>query len=117
MTIRVICTATIAPEQQAAFERAYVQVTENVHGTPGHIRDELLRSADDGTTYVLLAEWESDELFRAWAEDPRHIEASAPMFPYWADTFRRHVYQVRVTPGEPPADRGHGRPAQFDQTA
>jgi heme-degrading monooxygenase HmoA len=114
MTIRVICTATIAPAHQAAFERAFAQVTRNVRGTPGHIRDELLRSTEDDTTYVLLAEWESVDLFRAWADDPCHIEAAAPMFPYWADTFKRHVYQVRVTPDAAPTDRGHGLAAQVD---
>jgi heme-degrading monooxygenase HmoA len=94
VTVRVLCTATIAPEHQAAFEAAYELVTAKVTGTPGHVRDELLRSAEDGTTYLLLAEWESDEQFRAWADDPRHIEDAAPMFPYWAGTFQRHVYQV-----------------------
>ena len=94
MTVRVLCTATIAPEHQAAFEEAYRQVTAKVHGTPGHLRDELLRSAQDGTTYILVAEWASDEQFRAWADDSRHLDDAAPMFPYWAGTFRRHVYQV-----------------------
>lgn len=111
MTIRVICRATIAPEHQEAFERAYLTVTANVRGTPGHVRDELLRSLEDHDTYLLLAVWESEELFRAWADDPRHIEESAPMFPYWADTFERDIHEVRATleshpnGGEP--DAGH----------
>lgn len=94
MSVRVLCTATIAPEHQAAFEDAYWQVTAKVQGTPGHVRDELLRSAEDGTTYLLIAEWETGEKFRAWADDPRHIQDAAPMFPYWAGTFQRHVYQT-----------------------
>lgn len=99
MTIRVICRATIAPEHQAAFERAYQTVASKVHSAPGHVRDELLRCLDDGTTYVLLADWESEELFRAWADDPRHIKDSAPMFPFWADTFQREVHEVRASIG------------------
>jgi heme-degrading monooxygenase HmoA len=97
MSIRVICRATIRPEQQAGFERAYQAVTSKVHGTPGHVRDELLRCLDDGTTYILLAEWESEELFRAWADDPRHIADSAPMFPFWTDTFQREIHEIRDT--------------------
>lgn len=96
MSVRVICKATIAPEHQDAFERAYQEVTAKVHKAPGHIRDQLLRSVEDGTTYILLAEWESEELFRAWADDPQHIKDSAPMFPYWADTFERHIYATRA---------------------
>jgi heme-degrading monooxygenase HmoA len=97
MTIRVICKATVAVVHQQAFEEAYLKVAARVGGTPGHLRDMLLRSAEDGNTYLLLAEWESEELFRAWADDPRHIEMSAPMFPYWGGTFERHIYQVRQT--------------------
>lgn len=96
--IRVICRCTINPADQAAFEEAYRTVTRNVSGTPGHLRDELLRDLDgDGTGYVLFAEWEDMQRFRAWADDPKHIEESAPMFPYWVDTFERVIYEVRAS--------------------
>ena len=97
MSIRVIITATISPEDTAAFERAYLDVTSKVRGTPGHIRDALLRDAADATRYSLIAEWESEELFRAWADDPEHMKQSAAMYPYWAGTFRRSICEVRAT--------------------
>ncbi|MCP3760581.1 antibiotic biosynthesis monooxygenase [Streptomyces sp. TBY4] len=97
MSIRVVMTATIKPEDFDAFEKAYVEVTSKVRGTPGHVRDALIRDSSDSTKYALLAEWESEELFRAWADNPDHIRQSAAMFPYWADTFQRTIYDVRAT--------------------
>jgi heme-degrading monooxygenase HmoA len=97
MSIRVIMTATIKAEDRDAFEHAYLEVTEKVRGTPGHIRDALLRDTADPGRYSLIAEWESEEQFRAWADDPEHMRQSAAMFPYWADTFRRSIHDVRAT--------------------
>jgi heme-degrading monooxygenase HmoA len=97
MTIRVLMTATIAPEDHEAFERAYLDVTGKVRGTPGHVRDVLLRDTADPTRYTLIAEWESEQVFRTWADDPEHMRQSAAMYPFWADSFRRSVHEVRAT--------------------
>lgn len=97
MNIAVIMTCRIAEADREAFESAYLKVTEAVRGTPGHLRDELMRESEDGGAYILLAEWSSRELFLAWADDPEHIQQSAPMFPYWVDSFERKIYDVRAT--------------------
>jgi quinol monooxygenase YgiN len=96
VTTIVIITARIAPGQRAAFEDAYRIVAEAVKGTPGHVRDILVRDEQDEGRYMLLAEWTSRHLFHRWADDPGHMRQSAPMYPYWADSFERHVYEVRV---------------------
>lgn len=96
MSIRVVITATIKPEDHDAFEQAYLEVTRKVHGAPGHLGDTLLRDTADATRYCLIAEWESEELFRAWADDPGHIQQSKAMYPYWAQTFERRIYEVRA---------------------
>lgn len=97
MSIRVVMTATIKPEDFEAFEKAYLEVTSKVRGTPGHVRDALLRDSSDPTRYSLMAEWEDEEQFRAWADDPEHMRQSAAMYPFWADSFRRSVHEVRAT--------------------
>lgn len=97
MSIQVVITATIKPDETGAFEQAYLEVTQKVHGAPGHVRDTLLRGIADPTRYCLIAEWESEDLFRAWADDPGHIRQSAAMYPYWADTFERQIFAVRAT--------------------
>lgn len=97
MTTIVIITARIAPGLRAGFEDAYRTVAEAVKGTPGHVRDVLLRDEQDPGQYMLLAEWTSRDLFHRWADDPAHMRQAAPMYPYWADSFERRVYEVRVT--------------------
>lgn len=99
MTVRVMVHAKVRARDREAFERAYLKVTEGVRGTPGHLRDELIRDASDPSTYVLLAEWETERAFLDWVGDPRHQEVAAPMLPYWRDgIFERRVYDVRVRP-------------------
>lgn len=97
MSFRIMVRSRPREEDREAFEKAFQQVSESVRGTPGHIRDELLRDAEDGSLYVLFAEWESEEAFRAWENHPRHLEMAAPMLPYVADvTEERRIFEVRV---------------------
>jgi heme-degrading monooxygenase HmoA len=99
MTIRVMVFATVDDKNAAAFEKAYTSVAEQVSGTPGHIRDELLRDQTRPGGYILLSEWESEERFLAWEDAPVHREATTPMRPYWAGRVERHIYPVRATRG------------------
>ncbi|WP_327287041.1 antibiotic biosynthesis monooxygenase family protein [Streptomyces sp. NBC_01198] len=97
MPVRVMVTATIEEQHREAFEEAYRQVTSVVRGTPGHLRDEMLRDAEQPGRYILLAEWESEEAFRSWEDAPSHREMAAPMFPYWSGGgIERHIYDVRA---------------------
>lgn len=100
MTVRIMVHATIRAEDRDAFEQAYRQVTEVVRGTPGHLADELLRDAGEPGKYTLLAEWESEEAFRAWEDQPAHREMAKPMYPYWAGGgIVRKIYDVRAALG------------------
>ncbi len=100
MAARVMVFAKINREDADAFEAAYAQVTANVKGTAGHIRDELLRRNeppdDEGQplSYILLSEWDSKDAFLTWEESTAHIAKRSPMHPYWAGTNERIVYDV-----------------------
>jgi heme-degrading monooxygenase HmoA len=111
MSIRVMVFARIKPGDEAAFEAAYQEVTRKVKGTPGHIRDELLRDTGepfpygtpeqatprapgDPVPYVLLSEWETREAFLGWERDPVHMQTTTPMRPYWAGRVERKIYDV-----------------------
>ncbi len=94
MTARVMVFATIAPGQEAAFEAAYAEATRSVKGTPGHIRDELLRPMEEPGPYVLLSEWESVEAFKAWEDAPIHREKTTPLRPFWAGRVVRKIFEV-----------------------
>jgi len=97
MTARVLVFATIDEGDAEAFEKAYLEVTSKVKGTDGHIADELLRSADDPSQYILLSEWESTGAFLAWEDRPIHKQTTTPMRPYWEGHVERKLYSVAQT--------------------
>jgi heme-degrading monooxygenase HmoA len=94
MAVRIMVFAKIAESDAEAFEKAYLAVTERMRGTAGLIGDELLRDADAPGSYVLLSEWESLEVFRAWEDGADHRDLSAPMRPYWSGAFERRGYEL-----------------------
>lgn len=97
--IRIDVTITVAPGEEDAYEQAYRKVAERMRGTPGHVREELLR--EPGTsTYHLFAEWESEAAFNAWADDPGHLEQTAPMLPFLLASFQRTTYHIVERPVE-----------------
>ncbi|MBA2288341.1 MAG: antibiotic biosynthesis monooxygenase [Ktedonobacteraceae bacterium] len=96
MTVRVMVFTSIIPGQQAAFEAAFTEVTRQVKGTPGHIKDELLHQENAPESYILLSEWESREAFIAWEDAPIHRQITTPMRPYWSGRVERKIYDVAV---------------------
>jgi heme-degrading monooxygenase HmoA len=100
MAVRVMVFAQVKADGCDAFEAAFAEVTRRVRGTPGHVRDELLRGDGDGDgtgrSYVLLSEWESREAFLVWEDDPIHRQTTTPMRPYWQGAVTRHIYDVAV---------------------
>jgi heme-degrading monooxygenase HmoA len=97
MSYRIMVRSRPKEADREAFEKAFQQVSETVRGTPGHVRDELLRDTEDDSLYLLYAEWDSEEAFRRWEDDPSHLEMAAPMLPYVAEvTEERRIFQVRA---------------------
>ncbi len=97
--IRVAVKVTVAAGREEAYERAYRKVAERMRGTPGHTREELLREVGT-TTYHLFAEWESEAAFNAWADDPAHMEQTAPLLPYLLESFERTTFEIVARPEE-----------------
>lgn len=94
MPVRVMVFATIKPGTQEAFEAAFAKVTQQVKGTKGHMRDELIKDTTNPDAYILLSEWESQEAFLAWEDAPIHKETTTPMRPYWAGGVERKIYTM-----------------------
>lgn len=107
MFTRVMVFARVDEQRSAAFEAAYTEVTRTVAGTPGHIRDELLKDTDDPGSYVLLSEWESTEHFLAWENAPVHRELTVPMRPYWAGRVERRIFEVAGHSGRNHSGQDH----------
>jgi len=98
MPARVMVFASIPRGQELAFEAAYTSVRAAVAGTPGHIRDELLRDSARPGHYVLVSEWESAKAFQAWEDAPIHREMTTPMRPYWGGRTERRIFDVAAQP-------------------
>jgi heme-degrading monooxygenase HmoA len=94
MVARVMVFANIREGEEDQFIEAYKGVTAKVKGTPGHIRDELLRQEGEPTKFILLSEWESKEAFLGWEDDPVHMNTTTPMRPYWSGRVERNIYEV-----------------------
>ncbi|MEM8924220.1 MAG: antibiotic biosynthesis monooxygenase family protein [Actinomycetota bacterium] len=68
MTIRSIAEFRVRPGEAERFEDAYRRgrFLERAVTNPGFIRGELLRSAEDPDVFVVVAEWRSEDDYRAW---------------------------------------------------
>jgi 2-polyprenyl-6-methoxyphenol hydroxylase-like FAD-dependent oxidoreductase/quinol monooxygenase YgiN len=105
--IRVMVTVTVGEGEEEAFERAYLKAAERVRMTPGHVQEELLW--EPGTrTFHIFAEWEDEQSFNAWVDNPAHLEQTGPLVPYlMAGDFKRTIYHAggrpEVRKHEPPS--------------
>lgn len=84
------------PAESAAFEAAFATVSSSVQGTPGHVKDELLRDAGDPTAYILMSEWISKEAFLSWEQSPIHMQKTLPMRPYWKGEGDRKILEIGI---------------------
>jgi heme-degrading monooxygenase HmoA len=64
------------------------------------VHDQLLRDTENPGSYILLAEWEDEQAFRKWEDDPVHRKMAEPMYPYWANGgIVRRILEVRAELG------------------
>jgi len=97
--VRVLVYAAAPSGEPAAVEAAYHQISRDLAGTPGMLRNELLRAADDPGAFVVMSEWESLAAFRSWEEGAAHREATAPLRRYQQAPGPRpfRIYEVAAT--------------------
>lgn len=81
---------------QEAFEAAFTTVSSSVQGTPGHVKDELLRDTSEPGSYILMSEWLSKEEFLNWELSPIHMQKTLPMRPYWKGVGERKILEIGV---------------------
>jgi len=108
--VRIDISTRVGPGEEEAFERAYAIVTDRLRGTPGLIREELLREPGSDL-YHIFAEWESDEDFRNWVDDPSHADQTGPIIRWLSVFFERKLYEIRFRPQEAGVQRVKATPA------
>lgn len=117
LPIRIDLTTRVAPGEEDAFERAYQIVASRLAGTPGLVREELLKEPGS-YVYHIFAEWETEQDFVNWVEDPSHADQSGPLARWLSVEFARRVFEIRYrpaqhqrTPGTPEFPPVHTGPA------
>jgi heme-degrading monooxygenase HmoA len=78
--VRVLLFLRTADE--VAVERGYHQISAALHGTPGLLRNELLRDLNDPQRFIVISEWESQEAFGTWERGSSHRGTTAPLRGY-----------------------------------
>lgn len=76
---RVLFMLRLSPGAGEEFLRAYETVRWQVAQVPGHLSDQVCRSADDADEWLITSEWRSAEDFLAWESTPGHRELAKPM--------------------------------------
>jgi heme-degrading monooxygenase HmoA len=77
--IRATLTVEVRPGHEPAFERAWRAVAEEVRGTPGHVRQALLRDPGDPARFVITSDWQTADAFRAFERSPEQEALTAPL--------------------------------------
>jgi heme-degrading monooxygenase HmoA len=78
--VLLYCRADGADEPRVV--QAYHEISRNLAGTPGMLRNELLRDVLDPASFVVLSEWESLAAFRSWEEGSAHRGTTSALRPY-----------------------------------
>lgn len=77
---RVVFLVRVPVERHGEFLAAYEKVRHEVaEGVPGHIVDQMCRSAQDPEQWLITSEWRDLDAFLAWERSPAHREQVAPM--------------------------------------
>jgi heme-degrading monooxygenase HmoA len=84
---RVLFMLKLSPGAGDAFLREYEAIRWEVAQVPGHMSDQVCRSADDADEWLITSEWRSAEDFLAWESTAEHRETAMPMM--------RHVRERR----------------------
>ncbi len=99
LPIRIDLTTTVGPGEEEAFEHAYQIVASRLEGTPGLVREELLKEPGS-LVYHIFAEWDSEQDFVNWVEDPSHADQSGPLARWLSVEFARRVFEIRYRPAQ-----------------
>ncbi|MFY1699374.1 MULTISPECIES: antibiotic biosynthesis monooxygenase family protein [unclassified Solwaraspora] len=78
----VLLFAVAPPDGPASVVDAYHQVSRELDGTPGLVRNALLELVDPPGSMVVLSEWASMAAFHAWEQGAAHRQITAPLRPY-----------------------------------
>lgn len=102
-SVRVLVYVTDSADADAVL-RAYHRISRELSGTPGLLRNELLTSAHDSASHVVVSYWADLSAFRAWEEGAQHRDTTSPLRPYQTPGMSAGIYEVAAAYDEAAAD-------------
>ncbi|MFE0256722.1 antibiotic biosynthesis monooxygenase family protein [Streptomyces sp. NPDC059010] len=82
-TVRVTIYVRVRDAQDSddveKLVQAYHESSKALEGTPGMLRNELLRDVKEPVRFAVLSEWEDRHAFLEWEEGARHKGQTAPI--------------------------------------
>ncbi|WP_434739933.1 antibiotic biosynthesis monooxygenase family protein [Micromonospora sp. SH-82] len=106
---RVVFLVRVPQDRTGDFLRAYDAVRHLVaDGVPGHLVDQVCRSATDPEQWLITSEWRTLADFEAWERSPEHRDLVRPMRECFTDarSMRFRVHAQTPTPVEVVTARG-----------
>ncbi|WP_052422961.1 antibiotic biosynthesis monooxygenase family protein [Nonomuraea candida] len=80
MKARIVFLIKVPGDRREDFLRAYEQIRHQVAGgVPGHLRDQVCRSATDPEQWLITSEWRTLDDFLAWEATEEHRDLVKPM--------------------------------------
>ncbi|MEU1277175.1 antibiotic biosynthesis monooxygenase [Streptomyces sp. NPDC005805] len=77
---RVVFLIRVPADRQRDFLDAYEEIRFQVaRGVPGHLRDQVCRSATDPEQWLITSEWRDLADFETWERSPEHRDLVKPM--------------------------------------
>jgi heme-degrading monooxygenase HmoA len=70
--LRVLLMLELHDGAEDRFLDAYEHIRHQVAAVPGHLRDQLCKSIEDPSQWLITSEWSSPEQYLAWVDSPEH---------------------------------------------
>jgi heme-degrading monooxygenase HmoA len=93
--VRVLRQLHVREGREAEFVEHYRSVLERAERFPGHLGEQLCRSLDDPTRWLLTSEWESLQSVQRWRTDPDHQALVRPMNDCLHEDRSTSVFRIR----------------------
>ncbi|GAA2273886.1 MULTISPECIES: antibiotic biosynthesis monooxygenase family protein [Kitasatospora] len=81
-SVRVLVHLRVPPGEEARVEDIYHRISRELDGTPGLVRNELLRGFHAPDEWAVMSEWQNAAAFREWESGSDHRDTTAPLRPY-----------------------------------
>jgi heme-degrading monooxygenase HmoA len=94
---RVLFMLRLSAGAGEAFLRDYEAIRWQVAQVPGHVSDQVCRSAGDADEWLITSEWRSAGDFLAWESTAGHREMAMPMMSHVVERRSLRYTIVRET--------------------